>query len=329
MTQPLGRATVEIDADTTKLKQGVQKANTEVKKLEKSGKGMGQAMQKAQVVMSKLLVPLAIAGTLGAIATKVMSIITSTQRLRKEFDALGADARKVSESIRLQGFDADSRKAIQTIKQFEAIADKAREKAKEFKETQTGYWLEFFNITDAEQGLQDALANIAAAQKDAFKELAATRIRQEQDVAKARVEATRKAVDDIMGMAVDAEIDLLPDEQKIEARLQRTMDLIRDGLAEAGQLDDKKIQISLGWYERFLRAKADKDQKELTERTTREETAETEKAERVAKASADALIREMERAAATINASFGFNFNGLDQVAAAIDRHAATGGRRF
>jgi len=37
----------------------------------------------------------------------------------------------------------------------------------------------------------------------------------------------------------------------------------------------------------------------------------------------------MERAAATINASFGFNFNGLDQVAAAIDRHAATGGRRF
>ena len=329
MTQPLGRVNVEIGADTTKLKQGVQEANTEVGKLEKSGKSLGETMQKVQGVMSKLFIPLAIAGALGGITAKVISIITSTHRLRQEFDALGADARKVTESLRLKKFDDDSRKAIETIKQFESLADKAREKAEEFKATQTGYWLEFFNISDADQGLQDALANIAAAEKGAFKELADARIRQEQDVAKARVEATRKAVDDIMGMAVDAEIDLLPDEQKIEARLQRTMDLIRDGLAEAGQLDDKQIQISLGWYEGFLRAKADKDQEALTERITREETAEIEKAERVAKASADALISEMERAAATINASFGFNFNGLDQVAAAIDRHAATGGRRF
>ena len=143
------------------------------------------------------------------------------------------------------------------------------------------------------------------------------------------VEATRNTVRDMSNLARGAEIDLLPEEQQIQARLDNIMRMIREGLAEAGTLEDGDVQAAVESYRQFLQIKADLDKDALAERIAREGKAEIEKAERVAKASADALIREMERAAATINASFGFNFNGLDQVAAAIDRHAATGGRRF
>jgi hypothetical protein len=317
-----------------------QKAEKDVKKLEESSKGLAKSFKAAQYAIRTLFVPLAIAGAIAGITKKVIDLITTTQQLQLAFNKVAEAAQNISSSMRVEEFGAIEQQGIRLAEQFNQQIDEARAKAEEFKASGKGFWLEYFGITDVDAQLQDTIKNIQKAQEDAQRILSERvrrdeeeRARREQENIEKAAELRQQKIDQtaqrLQDAARDMEIDLLPESEQVEARFRETVERLRRQLSEDGLLSDAEIDAAVQRYERFLQIKAERDQQALEDRLAKEERAEIEKAERVAKATGDALQRELERAFNSISGSLGGDFTNFgDAIAAAIDRNTTALQRR-
>jgi len=329
MAENLGEAKVVISADTENLKKQVREAEAEVRKLEKSTKGLGDAFKSAQRTIGRLFVPVAIAGAIAGITKKVIDLITTTQRLQQEFNKVEEQARNIASSMRIEQLRAVEQQGVKLAQQFNDQIEAARAKAEEFRESTAGWWMELFGLSNADAQAQETIRNIQKAQADAQRMLSEQVKRDDEERARRERERIDKTAQQLEDMARDIEIDLLPDAEGIEAKLGETLERIRRRLADEGILSEEQVDAAIRRYERFLRAKADRDQKELADRLAKEERAEIEKAERVAKAAGDAMKRELERAFESISGSLGGDFTNFgDAIAAAIDRNTTALQRR-
>ncbi len=319
MTEPLGRVNVEIGADTSKLKAGVQEANTEVKKLDKSGDSLGKTMGKAQRVMSKIFMPVAIAGAVAGVTQKVLSLVTSVQNLRLGFQDTEKAARSMVENARLSRLSEDAREAVKIMREFDAQIEAVRKQAEDFKGSTQGALLGFFGLADADALAAESIRNIRIAQTQAEMELSRMRVEEARKVERERVALARQSAGRIFDAIDDIEIDLLPDAEQVARRYELTLNRLRDRLQDEGILNDAQVQNALRLYDTYLQRKRDKDLQALKER----EQAEVESGLRVAKANADAMKQEMQRVQAELFNGFGFDFTSMEQVAAAGDRIAA------
>lgn len=315
MTEPLGRVNVEIGADTSKLKQGVQEANTEVKKLDKSGESLGKTMGKAQAIMSRILMPAAVAGAVAGVTQKVLSLVTSVQNLRIGFQDTEKAARSMVENARLSRISEDAREAVKVMRDFDAQIDAVRQQAEDFKATTAGFWLGFFGLADADALAADSIRNIQAAQMQAERELTRMRIEEARKVERERIDLARKTAGDLFNAIDDLEIELLPEPEAMIRRYELGVLRMQDRLREQGILNNEGVQLALARYDTFLRRRLARDLNALKER----EQAEIQSGERVAKANADALEREMRAALERLNTSFGFDAGGLNNVVGAIN----------
>jgi len=315
MTEPLGRVNVEIGADTSKLKAGVQEANTEVKKLDKSGKTLGSTMAKAQSVMSKIFMPVAIAGAVAGVTQKVLSLVTSVQNLRLGFQDTEKAARSLVENARLNRLGKDAQEAVKVMQAFDAQIEAVRKQAEDFKASTAGFWLGIFGAADADALAAESIRNIQIAQTQAERELSRLRIDEARKVEQERVALARKSAGDIWNSIDDLELELLPEPEQIIRRYELGLLRLQDRLKEQGIFNDKDVQIALENYRRFLGLKQAADTEALEKRTA----AEIEAGKQTARANADAMEREMSAALERLNTSFGFNSGGLNNIVGAIN----------
>jgi hypothetical protein len=319
MAEPLGSTTVIIDADTTKLKEGVQEAKTEVEKLDKSGKTLGSTMAKAQAVMAKVFIPVAVAGAVAGVTQKVLSLVTSVQNLRLGFQDTEKAARSLVENARLNRLGKDAQEAVKVMQAFDAQIEAVRKQAEDFKASTAGFWLGIFGAADADALAAESIRNIQIAQTQAERELSRLRIDEARKVEQERVALARKSAGDIWNSIDDLELELLPEPEQIIRRYELGLLRLQDRLKEQGIFNDKDVQIALENYRRFLGLKQAADTEALEKRTA----AEIEAGKQTARANADAFEREMERVLATLSSSFGFDLTGVDQIVSVGDKIAA------
>jgi hypothetical protein len=319
MAEPLGSMNVIIGADTSKLKEGVQEANTEVKKLDKSGKTLGSTMAKAQAVMAKVFIPVAVAGAVAGVTQKVLSLVTSVQNLRLGFQDTEKAARSLVDNARLNRLGKDAQEAVKVMQAFDAQIEAVRKQAEDFKASTAGFWLGIFGAADADALAAESIRNIQIAQTQAERELSRLRIDEARKVEQERVALARKSAGDIWNSIDDLELELLPEPEQIVRRYELGLLRLQDRLKEQGIFNDKDVQIALENYKRFLGLKQAADTEALKKRTA----AEIEAGKQTARANADAFATEMERVLATLSSSFGFDLTGVDQIVSVGDKIAA------
>jgi hypothetical protein len=205
MRNILSEAWLLIKADSSQAEAGVDRTKAKVEELDKSSDGLGKTVSKAQAAFSKLLIPVAVAGAIAGLTSKVIDLATAAQRSKVEFDKIAQSARDIASNARISELSKFEQERINLIKQFEAQAEAARAKAEEFRNTTLGWWQNVFGLGSLDEQLEQALAEIASAEATATQTL-------NRLVAKLRQEANaqlERESESLQQQLLRAEADLL------------------------------------------------------------------------------------------------------------------------
>lgn len=358
LSQTVADAKREVDGLGTATKQNADKAkdlyddlgtyfetvrfNAAKAKAESRGLGnimgrLGNSATKAQAAFSKIIIPVAVATGIATLITRFIQLRAEAAKFREDLRGIGSEASAQLAKAQQQAAGlTDVQKTIIQINeeasaQVGQIISRTQQQIEAngnlFKSLLTG-----FSPADAQREAEKAIDAIYASQRERTKvvleqqkqdEKKAEEIKQ-AELAAAREKEIGKSLDRINEMARDAEIDLLPDADKIGANLDKAIDSVLAPLEGSGILDDADVQAAVDRYIKFLQEKARLDKLALEELDAETTKTELERAEKTAKAAADAYEREMSAAIDRLKSKMGPVFGDTNQLAAAIDRAANT-----
>lgn len=356
MSEPLATATVTIDGNTDGVRDAVEEAKQEiesldggVKKTSSSFGRLGAAARVASRAMGAIALPIAVIASVTKLVSLMVEVRKESERFESKLKEISNASQDRTQKIlqEASGISDVEQRVLQIQEQgrLEAVKlteelDKELDKfiRRGIKDNSAFYQVVLGGAT-SEDLIRDTEKQIAVVENATNNAVAKIRSKakaeaieaaqkEAQEVAAAKAAATLRATESILGVLSSRSeglaIDLLPDEEQIKARADAAIREAERAAREAGVDQDQDIQDALNRYRDLVRQKEQIDTESNEERIRRETAAEIKKGQEVAKANADAMAREIEAVQDRIRASFGFDASSLEQVAAAIDRHAAT-----
>jgi hypothetical protein len=329
MTDPIGRATVEIKGDASHLNRTVKEAEQTTHKVgdaaDKSGKKFSKSFEdtanratRLQEVLSKLFIPALFVGAVLRATKAIIDMAGAGDRLRKSMDDAFSQAERKANQLRRSGLtdlaqtladlNDQQREATNNIlKVFEEGADPTK----------------FSGLVQTLiRGSEDAEKSIARAQS-VFAELRRNAIEENR---KAQQRANREMSIETAAI-MDQVLEMQAARLEAEGRIADAVELRRQIEQSAHAANLAEIAEAEKAYDRAFGGSDNFRFEAMRSAVTSLHQMRVKLLEDEAKKGAAAYEKEMEDAIRRIQermrSSFGFDFTGVDQVAAAIDRQTA------
>lgn len=128
----VGEAYVEISADTSRLKQEIGSAERSTRRFadeaESSGKrastafaGLGDTMTKVQAAVSRILIPAAVVGAVGALAEKFRQAAREAEAFSRSLDDIGAKSSALRQSGLAEQFTNAQKEQRQLVESYNQL----------------------------------------------------------------------------------------------------------------------------------------------------------------------------------------------------------------
>lgn len=328
MADPIGRAHVEIGADTTKLEQGVANAKAKTEQMgnagaeagRKMGKGLDGAVKSAsrlQSAFSKLFIPVAVFASVSRLITMLRSLQEQGAKTRKAMDDVFSGAQSDAMQNRRRNLTDLAKSLAELNDQERAAAEGIRKVFQENADPEKFSGLIqtiFGNTNDYDQAIK-RLQNV-------YKELRTAAIENNRQV----LDDTRKRLDAEVLSAQSALAEIEAAELDRQGRFEQAAQKRAEALGAAYLNELQSIRQAEKEFEsifgmsgeqfRFMR-QALEALHALRMKQVRDEAKEAGEAYKSAMSDA---IKQVQ---AEIFNGFGFDFTSMEQVAAAGDRIAA------
>ena len=319
MADPLGEVKVILGADAAPLKSAVQEANAAVNTVgtnaEDAATKVDKSTARAAGGFKKLAGAIsAVLGPIGILTSAFGLTIGALIRLEKKFNDTSEATKKAREQIveLTKVIDREFAAATEVEKledRFDSLEKQIRKTIASLSPGTADAWLAQLDrlLIAREQAIENLSGRIAAERQKAL-----------SDVAFEDIKRQKTLRDTIEQQLADIGQAALPEEDQIRNQYKRVFDAISGTLTTsilpAGEIDEylAKLRAAIDNAEAYALEKS-------RERTDDETKRQIEAGQRVAKANADAMEREMRAALERLNTSFGFNSGGLNNIVGAIN----------